>query len=125
MTRKKSPNVNKSCPKIISLEKLSILKPLQKLPKNFKDLGNLIFAKGFINLPKVKIIAKSGHTVCLQHLTSPGEMIANIFCSRSSNFIIRKQERQVWQKTGLEQKPVFHLGRNQLEAAKLKGGNKL
>ena len=38
---------------MISLEKWSILKPLQKLPKNVGDLGNLIVAKGFTNLPKV------------------------------------------------------------------------
>ena len=37
---KKSPNVNKSCPKMISLEKLKILTPLQKLPKNVGVLGN-------------------------------------------------------------------------------------
>ena len=30
--QKKSPNVYKSCPKMISLEKLKILTPLQKLP---------------------------------------------------------------------------------------------
>ena len=30
--QKKSPNVYKSCPKMISLEKLKILIPLQKLP---------------------------------------------------------------------------------------------
>ena len=32
VTREKSPNVHKSCPKMISLEKLKILTPLQKLP---------------------------------------------------------------------------------------------
>ena len=31
VTRKKSPNVYKSCPKVISLEKLKILTPLQKI----------------------------------------------------------------------------------------------
>ena len=36
--QKKSPNVNKSCPKMISLEKLKILTPLQKLPKNVCQL---------------------------------------------------------------------------------------
>ena len=34
----------------------------KKLPKNVRDLGNLIVAKGFKNLPKVQLIAKSGHT---------------------------------------------------------------
>ena len=37
--------------------------PLEKLPKNVGDLGDLIVSKGFINLPKVALIAKSGHTV--------------------------------------------------------------
>ena len=36
--------------------------PLQKLPKNVKDLGKLIVAKGLKKLPKVQKIAQSGHT---------------------------------------------------------------
>ena len=39
---------------MISLEKLKIFTPLQKLPKNVGDLGKLIFAKDFKKLPKVK-----------------------------------------------------------------------
>ena len=39
---------------MISLEKLYILIPLQKLPKNVGDLGKLIIAKGFKKLPKVQ-----------------------------------------------------------------------
>ena len=39
VTREKSPNVHKSCPKIISQEKLKILAPTQKLPKTVEDLG--------------------------------------------------------------------------------------
>ena len=39
---------------MISLEKWKILTPLQKLPKNVGDLGKLIVAKGFKNLPKVQ-----------------------------------------------------------------------
>ena len=38
---------------MISLEKLKILTPLQKLPKNVRDFGKLIVAKGFKELPKV------------------------------------------------------------------------
>ena len=34
------------------------------LPKNVGDLGKLIVAKGFKNLPKVHLIALSGHTAC-------------------------------------------------------------
>ena len=60
--QKKSPNVFKYCPKTISLEKWTILTPLQKLPKNVGDLGKLIVAKGFKKLPKVQKIAQSGHT---------------------------------------------------------------
>ena len=62
MTREKSPNVHKSCPKIISLEKLKNLAHTQKLPKTVGGLGKLIVAKGFKKLPKVQKIAKSGHT---------------------------------------------------------------
>ena len=39
---------------MISLEKLKILTPLQKLPNNVGDLGKLIAAKGFEKLPKVQ-----------------------------------------------------------------------
>ena len=39
---------------MISLEKLKILTPVQKLPKNVDDLGKLIVAKGFEKLPKVQ-----------------------------------------------------------------------
>ena len=52
--QKKSPNVYKNCPKMISLEKLIIMTPLQKLPKNVRDLGKLIAAKGFKKWPKVQ-----------------------------------------------------------------------
>ena len=37
---------------MISLEKLKTLTPLQKLPKNVRDLGKLIVATGFEKLPK-------------------------------------------------------------------------
>ena len=47
VTRKKLPNVYKSSPKMISLEKWYILTPFQKLPNNVGDLGKLIVAKGF------------------------------------------------------------------------------
>ena len=54
VTSKKSPNVYKSCPKMISPEKLKILTPLQKLPKNVGDLGKQIVATCFEKLPKVQ-----------------------------------------------------------------------
>ena len=49
VTSKKSPNVYKSCLKMISLERLKIL-----TPKNVVDLGKLIVAKGFEKSPKVQ-----------------------------------------------------------------------
>ena len=54
VTSKKSPNVYKSCPKMISLAKLKILTPSQKLSKYVGDLGKLIVAKGFKKFPKVQ-----------------------------------------------------------------------
>ena len=47
---------------MISQEKLRILTPLRKFPKNVRDLGKLIVAKGLKKLPKVQKIAQSGHT---------------------------------------------------------------
>ena len=47
---------------MISLEKLKIVTPLQKFPKNVRDLGKLFVAKGLKKLPKVQKIARSGHT---------------------------------------------------------------
>ena len=44
-----------------------ILTPLQKLPKNVRDLGKLIVANGLKKLPKVQKIAQSGHTGRKQH----------------------------------------------------------
>ena len=34
------------------------------MPKNVGDLGKLIVARGFEKLPKVQLIAQSGHTDC-------------------------------------------------------------
>ena len=39
---------------MISPEKLKILTSLQKLPRNVGDLGKLIVAQGFENLPNVQ-----------------------------------------------------------------------
>ena len=54
VTSKKSPNVLQKLPKMISLDKLKILTPLEKLPKNVGDLGKLIVAKCFEKLPIVQ-----------------------------------------------------------------------
>ena len=47
---------------MISLEKLMILTPLQKLPNNGGDLGKIIVATNFEWLPKMRKIAQSDHT---------------------------------------------------------------
>ena len=47
---------------MISLEKIKILTALQKLPNNVGNLGKLIVVTGFEKLPKVQLIAQSGHT---------------------------------------------------------------
>ena len=47
---------------MISLDKLKILTPLQKLHKNVGVLGKLIVAPGFEKLPKALQITQSGHT---------------------------------------------------------------
>ena len=39
---------------MISLVRLKILTPLQKMPKNVRDFGKLIVAEGFEKLPKVQ-----------------------------------------------------------------------
>ena len=50
--QKKLQNVYKSCLKMISLEKWSILTSRQKISKNVGDLDKLIVAKGFKMVPK-------------------------------------------------------------------------
>ena len=39
---------------MISSERVKILTPLQKLPKNVEVLGKLIAAKGFKKFPKIQ-----------------------------------------------------------------------
>ena len=45
-------------------QKLYILTPLQKLPKNVGDLGKLIVAKGFKNLSKVTLVTRHKIKFC-------------------------------------------------------------
>ena len=54
VTSKKSPNVYKSCTKMISLEDGKISTPLPKLPNYEVNLGNIIVAIGFKKLPKLQ-----------------------------------------------------------------------
>ena len=56
-----------------------ILTPLQKLPKNVRDLDKLIVAKGLKNLPKVQKIAQSGHTA-RHRIQASNYQIGNQFC---------------------------------------------
>ena len=65
---------------MISLEKLKIFTPSQKLPKNVGDLGKLIVAKGFEKLPKVQLIAQSGHSVGTE-----GNVAVNCFLNRTGH----------------------------------------
>ena len=55
VTSKKSPNIYKGCPKMISLEKCMILTPSQKLPNNVGHLGKIIDTFGFECLPEKQI----------------------------------------------------------------------
>ena len=54
VTRKKSPNVYKSCPKMILQEEWKILTHLQILPRNMGNLAKLIVATCIEKLPKVQ-----------------------------------------------------------------------
>ena len=54
VTSKKSPNVHKSCPEMISLEQWKILTPLQKSLNKVGNLAKIIVAKGFEKLLKVQ-----------------------------------------------------------------------
>ena len=77
VTSKKSPNVYKSCPKMISLEKLKMLTPLQKLPKNVEDLGKLIVAKALKSCPNSN---KSPNLVTLFAVLARGRVRKPAFC---------------------------------------------
>ena len=66
-----------------------ILTPLQKLPKNGEDWAKLIVAKGFKKLPKVQIIAQSGHTDQQQQRT-----LALAGGSQSATFYLRCAKNQ-------------------------------
>ena len=53
VTRNNSQNVYESCSNMILLENLQILTPLEKVPKTVGDLGKVIIATGFENLPNL------------------------------------------------------------------------
>ena len=78
---------------MISLEKLKILTPLQKLPKNVGDLGKLIAAQGFKKLPKVQKVAKSSHTAPKANCTCFKVQLLDTYylgwCNATSEIVIR------------------------------------
>ena len=87
VTSKMSPNVYKNCPKWFHKKNQRFWPPLQKLPKNEGDLGEIIAARGFKKLPKVQLIIQSGHTGNIdQHLFSPyiRSLFYSIFLSFST-----------------------------------------
>ena len=47
---------------MISLEKLKVLAPLQKLPKSVADLGKIMLPKALKSCPESNKSSKSGHT---------------------------------------------------------------
>ena len=54
---------------------------LKKLPKNVRDLGKLIVAKGLKKLPKVQKIAQFGHTEFDTDSSQFREVLATLFLS--------------------------------------------
>ena len=63
---------------MIPLEKLKILTPLQKLPKNVGDVGKLIAAKGFEKFLKIR------QNIKFQHLS---KIWKNTYIQMSTNAI--------------------------------------
>ena len=65
---------------MISLEKSKILTPFQKLPKNVRDLGKIIAAKGFEKLRKVNKNCKIWSHCYLQNVKRRNDFI---FCIKT------------------------------------------
>ena len=73
---------------MISLEKLKILTPLRKLPKNVRDLGKLIVAKALKSCPKSN---KSPNLVTLVATLASTAVVTSHFCS-----IKTEKEKWLW-----------------------------
>ena len=72
-----------------------ILTPLQKLPKNVRDLGKLIVANGLKKLPKVQKIAQSGHTAGINEIFQANlsdESSSRLICLRRSESICSRKD---------------------------------
>ena len=107
---------------MVSLEKLMLLIPLQKLPKNGEDWGKLIIAKGFKKLPKVQNIAQSGHTNYLW-ACSPSYVIKCFRCTylnalrylagrdEGSYLSVQLSNKLFWH--FINTTAAYHLGRNE------------
>ena len=65
-----------------------ILTPLQKLPNNVGDLDKIIVATSIEWLPKVQIIAKSGHTAPAL-TTGIGDLSYITFINRVNRGLLR------------------------------------
>ena len=50
---------------MITIEKLNILTPFQKLPKNVGDLAKIIVAKGFEKLPNLVTLQRAEISKCI------------------------------------------------------------
>ena len=72
---------------MIALEKWYILTPLQKLPKNVKDLGQLNVAKVFKSCPKCK---KSPNLVALDMANKNWSMQLYADCRYFGNALLVK-----------------------------------
>ena len=91
---------------MISPEKLQILTPLQKLPKNVEDLVKLFVAKGFKKLPKVQKIVQSGHTGHIRGLLLSMSLTKNVkFLSFDFFFTTKRFSYQVTS----EQLPIHEI----------------
>ena len=73
-----------------SLEKLKILTPLQKLPKNVGYLGKLIVAQGFKKLPKVQktpnLVTLVASVNCRHRILDFGPSLGNFININFSSF---------------------------------------
>ena len=71
-----------------------ILTPLQKLPKNVRDLGKIIVVTGLGKVPKVQQITQSGHTTSHQHSAHPRMLLQqfNTLSPSMGDFNVGKEE---------------------------------
>ena len=111
---KKSPNVYKSCLKIISPAKWKILSALQKLPKYVGNFCKIIVDTSFETLPKVQWIAQSSHTICI-HKTFNNEGIKcwklrfGLYLATSTNFFHFSEKFFCWRRRRRWRQKTFYV----------------